>query len=90
MWDMPTLRIAEVLAGSGPDWTAYLDSERVGRYVRNLEAQPPPTVKVGLLVHGVDDAAAINEGDMVGNLFHVLSVVRREQDAATLFGHDAG
>ena len=44
MWDVPTLRIAEVLAGSGPDWTGYLDSERVGQYVQNPEAQRPVVV----------------------------------------------
>jgi hypothetical protein len=56
MWDMPTLRIAEVLAGSGPDWTAYLDSERVGRYVRNLEAQPP------VVVFDTEDGLLLTDG----------------------------
>jgi hypothetical protein len=41
---MPRLRIADVLAGSGPDWTAYLDSERVRRYTQNLDALPPVVV----------------------------------------------
>jgi hypothetical protein len=56
MWGMPTLRIAEVLAGSDPDWTAYLDRERVGRYVRNLEAQPP------VVVFDTEDGLLLTDG----------------------------
>ncbi len=44
MRGMPTLRIADVLVGSGADWAAYLDSERVGRYTQNLDALPPVVV----------------------------------------------
>jgi hypothetical protein len=44
MRDVPTLRIADVLAGSGADWAAYLDSERVGRYTQNLDATAPVVV----------------------------------------------
>ena len=46
--------------------------------------------RYGLLVHGVDDAAAVDEGDLIGDLLHVLRVVRREQDAAAFVGHHAG
>jgi len=56
MWDMPRLRIVEVLAGSGCDWSAYLDSDRVGRYVGNLEAQRP------VVVFDTEDGLLLTDG----------------------------
>ena len=40
------------------------------------------------LIHGVDDPAAIDEGNLIGNLLDILRVVRRKQDAPPLVGHD--
>jgi hypothetical protein len=56
MWSMPTLRIAEVLAGSGSDWAAYLDSERVGRYTQDLDAEPP------VVVFDTEDGLLLTDG----------------------------
>jgi ParB-like nuclease domain len=56
MCGMPMLRIAEVLAGSGPDWIAYLDRERVEGYVRNFEAQPP------VVVFDTEDGLLLTDG----------------------------
>ena len=42
---------------------------------RNLEPEAPPAVEIEFLVHRVDNSTAINESDLIGNLFHILSVV---------------
>jgi hypothetical protein len=56
MQDMPRLRIADVLVGSGADWAAYLDSERVGHYVQNLEGLPP------VVVFDTEDGLLLTDG----------------------------
>ena len=57
---------------------------------RHFQSQASPAIEVGLLVHRVDDAAAIDERDLVGDLFDVLRVVRRKENAAAFVGHDGG
>src|SRR5690606_26320864 len=49
-----------------------------------LDMQPAPTVKEDVLVAQVDDTAAIDERDPIGDLLDVLRVVRREENAAAL------
>ena len=38
----------------------------------------------GLLVARIDDAAAVDERDLIGDLLHILGVVRGKEDGATL------
>ena len=55
---------------------------------RHIEVQPAPAIEKGFLVAGVDDPAAIDEGDLIGDLLDVLRVVRREENRAALVAHD--
>ena len=54
----------------------------------NNEAEAPPAVEEVFLVFEGDDAAAIDEGDAVGDLLDVEGVVRGEEDGAALVGED--
>ena len=48
----------------------------------DVERQPAPAVEEHFFVVRVDDPAAIDERDLVGDLLDVERVVRREQDRA--------
>ena len=54
----------------------------------DVERQPPPAVEEHFLVVRVDDPAAIDERDLVGDLLDVERVVRREQDRAIVVLQD--
>ena len=57
---------------------------RKGGFRWEDESQSTPAVEERFLVVRVDDAAAIDEGDLVGNLLHIEGVVRGEEDGAVL------
>src|SRR5579863_8238707 len=56
----------------------------------HLQTQTPPAVEIRFLIHRIDNPAAVDEGDAIGNLLDILRIVRREQDAAAFVYHDIG
>src|ERR1700761_3736595 len=52
--------------------------------LRKHQPQTAPAIKKRLFFIRIDDSSLVDEGDLVGNLLHVLGMVRREKNRPLL------